>query len=122
MNRISICGGLVLLAGCLGPEKPDTMWASQVDAALMNPDIGTRESTLATLAKSAAYTGDAESARYALDQLPAGARLDEALAECARQFSGSDPGLAARFADRIGDDQRRETILGELRKTESENK
>ena len=106
----------VLLAGCLGPGRPNTQWATQIDAAMQVPNPQSRANALGTLAQSAAYDNDPASVRYALDRLDPGLKSDQVIAACVAQLAQKDADEARRIARRIGDEGQRAEVLGKLKK------
>lgn len=113
--RRSLPLSLALLAGCLGPGRPDSQWATQVDAAMSIPNPQSRANAIGTLAQSAAYDNDPASVRYALDRLDPGPKSDQVIAACVAQLAQKDADEARRLARRIGDDGRRAEVLGKVK-------
>lgn len=105
----------VPLAGCLGTGRPDTQWATQVDAAMAIPNPQGRANTLGTLAQTAAYDGDPASVRYALDRLDPGPKSDQIIGACVAQLAQKDKAEARKIAGRIGDEARRSEVLAKIK-------
>ncbi len=106
----------VPLAGCFGPGRPDSQWATQVDSAMRIPNPQSRSNTIGTLAQTAAYDGDPASVRYALDRLDPGPKSDQIIAACVAQLAQKDKTEARRIAGRIGDETKRAEALAKLDK------
>ena len=104
------------LAGCVGSNRPDSQWATQVDAATRIPNPQGRANTIGTLAQTAAYDGDPASVRYALDRLDPGPKSDQVIAACVAQLAQKDKDQARRIAGRIGDEAKRAEVLSKLDK------
>ena len=107
---------LVSLVGCLGPGRPNSRWADQVDAAMQIPSPQGRSNTLGTLAQSAAYDNDPASVRYALDRMDPNPRNDQIVAACVAQLAQKDRDEARRIANRIADEGKRAEVVGKLDK------
>jgi hypothetical protein len=105
---------VVSLVGCLGPGRPDSRWADQVDTAMQIPSPQARSNTLGTLAQSAAYDNDPASVRYALDRMDPSPKNDQIVAACVAQLAQKDKDQARRIANRIGDEARRAEVVGKL--------
>ena len=106
----------VCCVGCLGPTRPDTRWATQVDAAMRIPNPQNRTNTVGTLAQSAAFDNDPASVRYALDRLDPGPRADQVVSACVAQLAQKDKTEARRIAGRIADETKRAEVLKTLDK------
>jgi hypothetical protein len=106
--------GVVLAAGCLGPERPTDFWAEQIDRTGAIPDPNVRAGALEKIAESAAYAGDAVAARYALARLGNGPQRDELVARCVGHLAGRDPAAARSLAREIDDRDRRNQVLATL--------
>jgi hypothetical protein len=106
--------GVVLAAGCLGPERPTEFWAEQIDRTSAIPNPNVRASTLEKIAESAAYGGDAVAARYALERLGNGRQRDEVVARCVDHLAGRDPAAARSLAREIDNRDRRGQVLAKL--------
>lgn len=105
----------LLVAGCANP-RPDSQWATQIDAAMRIPNPQSRSNTLGTLAQTAAYDGDPASVRYALDRLDPSPKNDQIIAACVAQLAQKDKDEARRIARRIGDEEMRAEVVGKLDK------
>ena len=114
MRRLALLP--LLAAGCLGPGRPNSQWATQVDAAMKIPNPQSRANTIGTLAQTAAYDGDAASVRYALDRLDSDPRSDQIISACVAQLAQKDKDQARRIAGRIGDEAKRAEVLSKLDK------
>ena len=112
LSLLAACG----VVGCLGPARPDTRWATQIDAAMRIPNPQGRANTIGTLAQTAAYDGDPASVRYALDRLEPGPRSDQVVAACVAQLAQKDRAEARRIAGRIADEAQRKEVLSKLDK------
>ncbi len=106
--------GVVLAAGCLGPERPTEFWAEQIDRTGAIPDPNVRAGALEKIAESAAYAGDAVATRYALDRLGNGPQRDELVARCVGHLAGRDPAAARSLAREIDNRDRRGQVLAKL--------
>lgn len=115
MRRLALLP--LLASGCLGPGRPNSQWATQVDAAMQIPNPQSRANTIGTLAQTAAYDGDAASVRYALDRLdPASPKSDQVIGACVAQLAQKDKDQARRIAGRIADEGKRAELLKTLDK------
>ncbi|HET6575153.1 MAG TPA: hypothetical protein VFG68_16215 [Fimbriiglobus sp.] len=106
--------GVMLAVGCQGLERPNELWMTQINAANSLPDPNARGSTLARIAESAAYGGDAVATRYALSQLGDGPQRDELAAECAVHLAVQDREAARSLVREIGDPGKRDATLARL--------